>query len=227
MVLTREPGISGIDLQLQILRQYFPGIDFEIDRFIADSDLPPGAEGWVAIPRWQLLAQSYAGAVRSVILMLKKARNGGLDNYSENSMWDQFLRRYPQTEQSLQRIGEEQVGKRVLVVPIQTGGCYGGQSVKNVRKKFESGKKEFGLGLYEICVLLITQPWLMTQGPDLWMFCAGDEISNVTGQFDNPEECPAIVFDKGISDSTDSLIIWTFETEIPSKYYGTPSGFLT
>jgi len=44
--------VKGITEQTNILRQLFPGIGFA-DEKLAEQPLPPNAEGWFAIPKWE------------------------------------------------------------------------------------------------------------------------------------------------------------------------------
>ncbi len=53
---------KGIIEQTNILRQFFPGIG-SADEKLAEQPLPPNAEGWFAIPRWEKIAPTYGEAV--------------------------------------------------------------------------------------------------------------------------------------------------------------------
>ena len=65
--------VKGITEQTNILRQLFPGIGFA-DEKLADQPLPPNAEGWFAIPKWEKFAPTYGEAVEKVLAMIGSKR---------------------------------------------------------------------------------------------------------------------------------------------------------
>ena len=65
--------VKGITEQTNILRQLFPGVGFA-DEKLAEQPLPPNAEGWFAIPKWQTLAPTYGEAVEKVLAMIGSKR---------------------------------------------------------------------------------------------------------------------------------------------------------
>ena len=65
--------VKGITDQTNILRQLFPGIGFA-DEKLADQPLPPNAEGWFAIPKWEKFAPTYGEAVEKVLAMIGSKR---------------------------------------------------------------------------------------------------------------------------------------------------------
>ncbi len=62
---------KGVTEQTNILRQLFPGVGFA-DEQNEPRPVPPNAEGWFAIPRWQTIAPTYGEAVQKVLDTLKK-----------------------------------------------------------------------------------------------------------------------------------------------------------
>src|SRR3990167_9580167 len=65
--------VRGITEQTNILRQLFPGIGFA-DEKLANQPLPPNAEGWFAIPKWEEFAPTYGEAVEKVLAMIGTKR---------------------------------------------------------------------------------------------------------------------------------------------------------
>ena len=57
---------KSITEQIKILNQLFPNIGFAKEK-LADGQLPLGAEGWFAIPRWKKIAPTYGEAVQKVL----------------------------------------------------------------------------------------------------------------------------------------------------------------
>jgi len=164
---------KGIAEQIKILRQLFPGIGFpEICR----SKLPSNAEGWFAIPRWQVVAETYGKAVQKVLELIKKTREGKFHNLREGQFGPKYLCVSVRSIQALEKIEEEQGGRDILVIPAQFGFRHAGRSVRRALEVM--GADEFGLGAFAVGIMLLTHPERLGQEcDDLWIDCAGDELS--------------------------------------------------
>ncbi len=95
--------------QMNTLRQLFPSIEFA-DNKIAEQKLPPGAEGWFAIPQWQALAPTYGEAVEKVLAKIDETRK--FKNSCEGELGPNRLRQLPRTERMLQALAQQQGGSR-------------------------------------------------------------------------------------------------------------------
>lgn len=166
--------VKGITEQTNILRQLFPGVGFA-DEKLADQLFPPNAEGWFAIPRWQLVAKTYNEAVQKVLDLIEKQRKGKFYNYREDRIGEQYLRQHERTAKKLQTLGNQQKGFDILVVATQFGLRHRGRSVRRAREVFMAN--EFGLGAFEIGCMILTHPERLQHYDDLWIDCVGDEFS--------------------------------------------------
>jgi len=163
--------VKGITEQTNILRQLFPGIGFA-DEKIAEQPLPPNAEGWFAIPKWQTLAPTYGEAVEKVLAMIASKRK--FYNYRDGQLGAEYLRQHAKTVKMFQQLGDEQKDFDILVVPAQFGLRHKGRSVRRAREVFAAN--EFGLGAFAIGIMLLTHPEREVQWEQLHVDCAGDEF---------------------------------------------------
>jgi len=170
--------------QCKILRQSFPNIPMRVDEDVTDQALPSGAEGWFAIPRWQNVAPTYGEAVQIVLDLIKQTRRGKFHNYRQGQLDPEYLRRSARTSHTMDLIGDQQSEHDILLVPAQFGLRHRGRSVRRAREVFTSN--EFGLGAYEIGIMLLTHPERLQHYDDLWIDCAGDEFAPLAdGQFNS------------------------------------------
>src|SRR3989344_430286 len=182
--------VKGITEQTNILRQLFPGIGFA-DEKLAEQPLPPNAEGWFAIPKWQTLAPTYGEAVDKVLAMIGSKRT--FYNYRKGQTGPEYLRQHAKTMKMFQQLGDEQKDFDILVVPAQFGLRHKGRSVRRAREVFMAN--EFGLGAFAIGIMLLTHPERQVQWEQLHVDCAGDEFSpGADGDF---SESPYFVFYDG------------------------------
>src|SRR3989344_4106562 len=164
--------VKGITEQTNILRQLFPGIGFA-DEKLAEQPLPPNAEGWFAIPKWQTLAPPYGEAVEKVLAMIGSKRT--FYNYRKGQTGPEYLRQHAKTVKMFQKLGDEQKDHDILVVPCQFGLRHKGRSIRRDREVFMAN--EFGLGAFAIGIMLLTHPKREVQLEQLHVDCAGDEFS--------------------------------------------------
>ena len=164
--------IKGITEQTNILRQLFPGIG-SANKKIAKQPLPPNAEGWFAIPKWQTLAPTYGEAVQKVLAMIASKRK--FYNYRDGQLGAEYLRQHAKTAKMFQKFGDEQKDYDILVVPAQFGLRHRGRSVRRAREVFQAN--EFGLGAFAVGIMLLTHPEREVQWEQLHVDCAGDEFA--------------------------------------------------
>ncbi|MBU6431182.1 MAG: hypothetical protein KGJ58_03850 [Patescibacteria group bacterium] len=164
--------VKRITEQTNILRQLFPGIGNALEK-IAEWPLPPYAEGWFAIPKWQTMAASYGEAVEKVLAMIESKRS--FYNYRDDQLGAEYLRQHAKTAKMFQKLGDEQKDHDILVVPAQFGLRHKGRSVRRAREVFQAN--EFGLGAFAIGIMLLTHPEREVQWEQLHVDCAGDEFA--------------------------------------------------
>lgn len=208
----RKP--KGITEQTNILRQLIPGIGFADEKF-AEQPLPPNAEGWFAIPRWQSVGKTYEEALQKVLDLIKQQR-GSFYNYCEGQLGEQYLRRLERSAKKLEILGEAQKGYDILVVAAQFGLRHRGRSVRRAREVFMAN--EFGLGAFEIACMILTHQDRLANYDDLWIDCAGDEYApDADGRF---SRAPYFYFSDG------EVWFGTCYVDDASEHYGSASAFL-
>ena len=206
--------VKGITEQTNILRQLFPGIGFA-DEKLAEQPLPPNAEGWFAIPKWQTLAPTYGEAVEKVLAMIGSKRT--FYNYRKGQTGPEYLRQHANTAKMFQKLGDEQKDHDILVVPCQFGLRHKGRSVRRAREVFMAN--EFGLGAFAIGIMLLTHPEREVQWEQLHVDCAGDEFSpGADGGF---SFAPLFCFRGG------KVRFSAYWYDAASGHYGSASAFLS
>ena len=206
--------VKGITDQTNILRQLFPGIGFA-DEKLAEQPLPPNAEGWFAIPKWQTLAPTYGEAVEKVLAMIASKRK--FYNYRDGQLGAEYLRQHQKTVKMFQKLGDGQKDFDILVVPAQFGLRHKGRSVRRAREVFAAN--EFGLGAFAIGIMLLTHPEREVQWEQLHVDCAGDEFApGAGGDFSN---APIFCFRDG---EVEFYANWYV---IAHENYGSASAFLS
>jgi hypothetical protein len=208
----KPKGITG---QTNRLRELFPGIGYA-DEKLAEATLPPNAEGWFAIPRWEKIASTYGEAVQKVLDLIKQTRDGKFHNYREGKLGPQHLRQHSKTAKMFQTIGEEQKDHDILVVPAQFGLNHRGKSVRRAREVMNAS--EFGLGAFATGIMILTHPERLQDYNDLWIDCAGDEYAPDAD--DDFSHAPYFGFGGG------RVEFGTNRIGRPSGSYGSASGFV-
>ncbi len=183
---------KSISEQVKILRRIFPDIGFADER-LAEKQLPNHAEGWFAIPRWQLIAPSYGEAVRKVFDKLKEERKGRFHDFflAPDTSCEGNLLETDKKRDIFQKLGEEQDTQGILVVAAQFGLRYRGIPSLGVRTGTDL--HEFCLGAFEVGVMLLTHPDRLMCFDDLHIHCAGDNYDlDLDG---DPEDVLSLGFD--------------------------------
>ncbi len=207
--------VKGIAEQVATLRQLFPELkDATFDESIASRPLPPNAEGWFAIPRWEKLGSSYGEVVDKVLTTIKSKR--AFYNYREGQTGPEYLRQHAKTVKAFQKLGDEQKGHDILIVPCQFGLRHRGRSVRRAREVMNA--VEFGLGAFAVGCMILTHPEREVKWEQLHVDCAGDEFSpDAGGDFSD-----APIFDFG--DGRVEFCAGWFD--VASELYGSASAFL-
>jgi hypothetical protein len=185
--------------------------------------LPGGAEGWFAIPTVDAvaakhfpevtdLAERYCQAVQLVHAKIAESRY--FCSYREGQIVPGYLRVHARTAHALDLIAETQEGE-IQIVAAQLGMRHRGRSVRRAREVFLPN--EFGLGAFACGVIILTHPERFSTGGELWIDCAGDEVSGeADGSF---ESAPYFAFyDDRVRFST----VWLGSA---SEFFGSASGF--
>lgn len=179
-------SVEPLSKQIAILCKVF-GLDGQYALAYAEKlpELPPLAEGWFAVPRWQAVAENYGQALAKLLELF--GRSELIDCYWKLETWmsddtfdEKHLCPHVHTAQYFRQIEQAQSGN-ILVVPAQLGLRHRGRSVRHSRELFSS--IEFGLGSFHSGSILLTHPHRMFRG-NLGLDCPGDEYSpRADGQF--------------------------------------------
>lgn len=167
---------KSIDEQIHRLQELFPHLETTNILDVNRKTLPHGAEGWFAIPNWKKIAPTYNEAVEIVVDMIKQTRGEKFYNCSDGELGPERLRQTTKTTEAFQRLGVEQRGCSMLVVPAQFGIRHRGRSVRRAREVF--AYNEFGLGAFATGIMLLTHPERIMHDDDLWIYCSGDEYDS-------------------------------------------------
>jgi len=207
---------KSIAIQVERLREFFPGLG-TVDESIATRDLPINAEGYFAIPRWEIIASTYGEAVQEVLDLFKWNRDSRFHNDCEDQLGLQYLRQNSCTMVKFEQLSEQQTGHDILVFPAQFGILHRGKSVRRAREVMPSN--EFSLNAFSIAIMLLIHPERLHHYNDLSINCAGDECSSdADGYFD---KAPWFNFDAGwVNFSADDV-------DNVTEDYGSASAFLS
>ncbi len=165
--------------QVNVIRRVFHNLgDHFVNESITSGPLFSGAEGYFAIPRWQSIASTYHEACEIALFHLGKAYEGYLRN--EIDINEAHLRRSKRTEDALQKVYGEQKSD-ILILQGQLGFLHRGRSVRRAIEVMADN--EFGLGIFETVVMLLTHSNRLKHSDDLWIDCAGDEYSDDGSDF--------------------------------------------
>lgn len=183
--------VRDISSQVARLRRLIPGIGYA-DEKIAEGKLPKNAEGWFAIPKWQSIAPSYALAVQKILGLIKETRSSKFRNYRKKQITNKYLRQTTRTKKMLNYFIEAQEGYGILVIPAQFGILHAGRSVRRALEMMDE-ETEFGLGAYEVGIMLLTHPERLNENNTLFIDCGGDVFSD-PGSFCTFDRVPCFAF---------------------------------
>lgn len=208
---------KGVANQIARLRELFPQLS-TVNAKLANRELPPSAEGWFAIPRWEKIAPTYNEACDEVFWALKKTLRGQFYNWREGSTGPNRLRQHRRTQACLEKLYDQQGWHDILVLPAQFGLRHRGRSVRRAREVMSAN--EFGLGAFAVGIMLLTHPERLMHDDDLWIDCAGDEYDdpNAVGEY---SFAPFFYFRDG------HIKFDTFWAHHARFHFGSASGFLT
>jgi hypothetical protein len=198
---------KGIAEQATLLREVFPGIGYADER-LALGALPPNAEGWFAIPRWEAIAPTYDEAVETVLCTIARMRGGMFFNSRRG-----YHRQTSHTKAAFRKLGHAQEDYGILVTPAQFGLRHRGRSARRAREVFAPG--EFGLDTFATAVMILTHPERFMHEDDLGVDCCGDKFDDIGPE--NP--CPNLVRDFCFKVG----VVWMEASYIHSAYGGSGS----
>lgn len=171
-------GPRSIPDQIKMLSKEFPQLSLDSTiEFVRDAlpgvSLPTGAEGWFAIPRWEKIAPSYGEAVSVALERLSSSRR--LAYSPHRDFGAEHLRQLERSSEMFALLCNQQEGE-VLILPAQFGARHRGLAGP-IGKSRRVGHREFGLGMFAVACMLLTNPMRLLGYRDLWAGCPGDEFA--------------------------------------------------
>lgn len=168
------PGyrILPIEAQVTELRKHFPQLGFCHEK-IARRPLPEGAEGWFAIPRWEVLAPNYNEAAELMLRTLGSKRR--VHNRIAERLGPSYLRQSARSMLGAKILAEQQPDADILVAAAQAGLRHRGRSARRARAAMANN--EFACGAFAVASLLLTHPQRLSCETTLMIDCVGDEYS--------------------------------------------------
>lgn len=166
---------KGIAAQIKTLQEIFPGIGCAnqdlVVKIQGGLEIPLGAEGFFAIPHWSKIAKTYEEAVEKVLMLLEQFYHGRLMNNREGRLGVKYLCEDPVKILAMKKLQDEQ-NADILILPAQFGKRHRGRSFRRAHAVMHGS--EFGLGAYEIGIMLLTHAKRLQSHNDLLIHCAGD-----------------------------------------------------
>jgi hypothetical protein len=160
--------------QVSILKRHFSVLN-GVGLHLPDSfnyKMPNGCEGLFAIPDYSKIASTYEEALMVVLDVLKKVRSDSVHNLLDKKLDVSRLRQSARTTVLRGRLSQNQGNSLICVVPAQLGSLHSGLSPKEAEKNFD--KREFGLGSFDVAIILLTHPELLQSVGNLGIYCVGD-----------------------------------------------------
>lgn len=158
--------------QFERLKELFPHLNYP-ENFNTSEKLPEYSEGWFAIPKWNTIAPVYGEAVAKVLEILEKDRGRLVQNTYHPFEHKKII----QSKRSIafQEAIYAQSDNDFVVIPAQFGIRHRGRN--HVRSQDLFIANEYGLGTFEVAIMLLTHPERLKHHDDLWVGCPGDEYS--------------------------------------------------
>lgn len=198
---------KGITEQTNRLRQLISDVGYANEK-LAEQPLPPNAEGYFTILRWQKIASTYGEAMQKMLDLIKQTRDGKFYNYRKGKLGPRYLRQHPKTAKAFDKLGNEQKDYDMLMVACQFGKLHAGKSVRRAREVMNS--YQFSLDPFAVACMLLTHPERLQHLDDLWIDCGGTEYSDEGDE--RFESAPFFNFDDG-------------EVEFVTHYVGDAYGY--
>ena len=182
-------SLKEICEQITKLRQLFPaicGADKCLMSLIDSGcvSLPNDAGKWIAIPNWlscqEEFGETYPEAVVSVLTKLQEVNPGNMrieltDDWASKCQ----LYRTKATEVAWNTICSQQHNHDIIIMAVQIGKRHKGKNVKVIRELIEW--PEYGLGAFEIGIMILQCPSLLSIVDGGGINCVGDEYDTCWG----------------------------------------------
>jgi len=197
------------------------------EEYIASFDkkeLPYGSEFWSVIPKPSAVAgsnefsaENYLKALWAVLDCIDKQRK--FKNWRKGLLGIKHVQLLEKTFEAL-RFYEQNTPKNCdyMVIPVQFGKLHQGKSVSDVYDSL--AENEFGLGIYEVAILLLIHPRRINRFDHLGIDCPGCEYR--LSENDEYTEYFSFGWDRNIN----MLFLGYFNKILPFSGFGSATGFI-
>lgn len=168
-------GLKSIEEQIHILRKIFPTLgpaNRGICTAIANhkATLPWRSTDWFASFHWSKVGATFPEALSRVLNLL----SGLYGNRFMDSLGLDNLKEGVRKIASMDLLGQIQ-GTDILIFPAQFGRLYQFTPVDKSREMMQ--QEEFGLGIFDVSLMLLVHPERLQYLTRRGMYCAGDEYA--------------------------------------------------
>lgn len=211
---------KSVPKQIEILTKTYPFLYFrDTPLALIDTEaVRDGAEGKFVIPHWATFARTYTAAILVALEGLKETMGVKIYHYCHGKIGSRnFLRGYDNELALRSLCGEKnEWWNTVYTISAQFGVHYRGASPYWVKRSLRD--REFGLGLFEGIIMLVTHPERLSSDNDLWIEFPGDSFSpDPKGE---PTHTPFINIING------EIGIGTSLSMMPGARYGSATWFM-
>lgn len=177
----RHYRVRPLAEQVEILRHHLrvlPAPTAPLHQPVQTMTIAPGlvraaADGWFAVPRYELVSEHYQTAVD--VLLAALARTRPLVHWPQKRTESYTLSPLDGTARLMKSLFDRTDGA-FAPLQAQTGRRFKGLAPKRVGRRFWGvmQQNEFCLGVFAVGCILLTHPERLVDDRSLWIDCAGD-----------------------------------------------------
>lgn len=182
---------EDLDRQIAILQGLYPGLggtnpDYLQKVKLGTIKVPLHAEKFFAIVNiWKndyptIFGTTYCEALLKVFDTIRETRNCKFENWLGGRINEKYIRQSVRTQNYFKQLSVAQGNPDILIIPAQFGIRHRGRSTNYARKVIANTPGEFGLGVFAVCIMILTHPERLADRNDLRIDCAGDELRSGT-----------------------------------------------
>lgn len=212
-------GAKPVELQACRLKELLGDNGLTYDVVAVQRGVPVNAEDFFVIPRYEIISRNYCRAVLFVLSLLEQVVRFEMNNILKTDLERRVItiKQSIRTRKGRRELIRQQQGHDLLIYPAGFGKRYKCCSVAKVRGIMD--RNEFGLGVYEVAIMLLLHPERLTHTCDLWIDCCGDE-SRLFKKEIYYSHCPSVLIDED-----DLLEVSVNDIEMTFSQFGVATAF--
>ena len=176
--------LKKVNRQIRFFQGEFP--DIKWSEYVAvgnQFNIPDDLEGLFVVPKWELFAPSFAGAMERLFEAILRRREEKFRNRCDAKFDLNSLLEFqqPETNNFFQKIREQQEGSDFLIFPGQFGASHRSKPVEvvnNIKRK-----DEFCLDSFTVGAVLFSHMERLWNENDPWLDCGAEIISKRGAKF--------------------------------------------